>query len=175
LDIKPGDYVYVYFSGHSLTVHEQSYILPFDFNTEAVDNTTISVKSLIDHAVKSGADHAVLFFDTTLAQAFPEYTAISEPSPSHTELSKHIAIFVGNSPGQATIEDYSLGHGLFTYYLLQGLSGSADITADGLIEVQELQNYLQAQVSSASRGQTRPSVYVSGGNFVLAVPEYSRR
>jgi hypothetical protein len=57
---------------------------------------------------------------------------------------------------------------------IQGLSGAADINANGLIEVEELQNYLQLQVQNSSREQMRPRVYLSRDNFVLAVPEYSR-
>ena len=44
-----------------------------------------------------------------------------------------------------------LGHGIFTYYLLQGLGGSADLNKDGIVTVQELYEFIEQQVTAKSR------------------------
>ena len=44
-----------------------------------------------------------------------------------------------------------LGHGIFTYYLLQGLNGAADLNKDGIVTVQELYEYVEQQVTQKSR------------------------
>jgi uncharacterized caspase-like protein len=44
-----------------------------------------------------------------------------------------------------------LGHGLFTYYLLEGLKGAADADGDRLVTVQELYAYVERQVVQRSR------------------------
>jgi uncharacterized caspase-like protein len=44
-----------------------------------------------------------------------------------------------------------LGHGVFTYYLLAGLNGAADLNGDGIVTVQELYEYVERQVTQKSR------------------------
>ena len=39
-----------------------------------------------------------------------------------------------------------LGHGVFTYYLLDGLKGKADLDADGIITVDEAYTYVSKKV-----------------------------
>ena len=51
-----------------------------------------------------------------------------------------------------TLEDQ--GHGLFTYYLLKGLNGAAEIEG-GQVTVKSLYNYLKPKVQNAARRQNR--------------------
>jgi len=44
-------------------------------------------------------------------------------------------------------------HGLFTYYLLKGLGGTADRNQDGVVAVGELFDYVHAQVPKAAKAQ----------------------
>jgi hypothetical protein len=44
-----------------------------------------------------------------------------------------------------------LGHGLFTYYLLEGLAGAADLNGDAIVSLQELYEYIEQQVTQRSR------------------------
>ncbi len=44
-----------------------------------------------------------------------------------------------------------LGHGVFTYYLVQGLQGAADLNRDGIVTLQELYEYVEQQVTRKSR------------------------
>jgi len=50
-----------------------------------------------------------------------------------------------------SIELSALGHGLFTYYLVQGLRGAADANNDGIVSLQELYAYLEREVGQRSR------------------------
>ncbi|MBK7939124.1 MAG: hypothetical protein IPJ82_19510 [Lewinellaceae bacterium] len=65
-----------------------------------------------------------------------------------------------------------LGHGVYTYCLLEGLSGSAD-SGDGKITVKELDAYLQSQVPEVSqkyKGTPQyPASYGFGNDFPLGV------
>ena len=55
------------------------------------------------------------------------------------------------------------GHGLFTYYLLDGLKGNADYNHDGFVTLKEAYEYLYDKVRSESRRSQNPwaSTYVS--------------
>lgn len=55
-------------------------------------------------------------------------------------------------------ERWGGGHGVFTYYLLQGLQGSADLDHDGNVTVGELFTYVNAQVLKATGGSQRPRI-----------------
>ena len=47
------------------------------------------------------------------------------------------------------------GHGLFTYYLLEGLSGKADLDKDGHLGVKELHAYVEGRVRRAAKRDNR--------------------
>lgn len=48
------------------------------------------------------------------------------------------------------------GHGVFTYYLLQGLRGAADRNKDNFVSVLELYDYVSRQVNEATDGKQNP-------------------
>ena len=65
--------------------------------------------------------------------------------------SKGRAIVTASRPTEVSIELPDLGHGIFTYYLVQGLKGAADSNRDGIVTLQELYEYLEQQVTTKSR------------------------
>jgi uncharacterized caspase-like protein len=65
--------------------------------------------------------------------------------------SKGRAIITASRTSEVSVELPELGHGLFTYYLVQGLKGAADLDRDGIVSLQELYQYLEQQVSQKSR------------------------
>jgi uncharacterized caspase-like protein len=65
--------------------------------------------------------------------------------------SKGRAIITASRPAEVSLEMAEFGHGLFTYYLLQGLNGAADLNRDGIVSLQELYEYVEQQVTQKSR------------------------
>lgn len=62
------------------------------------------------------------------------------------------------------------GHGVFTYYVLQGLKGSADANRDRLITVGELFHYVRQKVRLDTQFQQNPRMLIGDNeNLVLAV------
>ena len=53
-------------------------------------------------------------------------------------------------------EQWGGGHGVFTYYLLRGLGGDADLNKDGTVTAGELFRYVRDQVYKETMGQQRP-------------------
>ncbi len=47
---------------------------------------------------------------------------------------------------QWSMEAPELGHGVFTYFLLEGLKGQADFTEDGVVDIDELAKYVKYHV-----------------------------
>jgi uncharacterized caspase-like protein len=73
--------------------------------------------------------------------------------------SKGRVIITAAGPNEVALETAELGHGLFTYYLLEGLGGRADRDGDGIVTVSELYEYLEHEVDRRARavgGRQRP-------------------
>jgi len=68
-------------------------------------------------------------------------------------------VITASGPNEVALESPDLGHGIFTYYLLEGLAGKADRNGDGLVTVSELYEYVEDQVDRKAReagGRQRP-------------------
>jgi len=62
------------------------------------------------------------------------------------------------------------GHGVFTYYLLEGLKGSADTNRDQLVSVGELFRYVRQKVRLDTQFQQNPRMLIGDNeNLALAV------
>ena len=62
------------------------------------------------------------------------------------------------------------GHGVFTYYLLQGLKGEADVNHDHLVTVGELFRYVRQKVRLDTHFQQNPRMLIGDNeNLALAV------
>jgi WD40 repeat protein len=79
------------------------------------------------------------------------------------------AVFSASSDSQQALEGYK-GHGLFTYVLLEGLQGKADIKKDGYITVLGLADYIEENVIKLSeeifKRQQTPTIQ-TGANFPI--------
>jgi len=73
---------------------------------------------------------------------------------------KGVTKILSSSPGESAWEgkQYNNGGGVFTYYLLKGLCGLADINTDGNVSVSELNIYLISNVPKETRYMQNPVV-----------------
>lgn len=83
-----------------------------------------------------------------------------------------------SSAGQLEIstENDELNQGVFTYALLQGLSGIADANSDGKVTFSEVEEYLRKEVPKLSNDQQHPTANTTAveANFLaLSVARYS--
>jgi uncharacterized caspase-like protein len=79
-------------------------------------------------------------------------------------------VFTADTGDQPTQEIANLRHGVFTYAILQGLRGEADLTRSGVVTDNTLFSYVTDTVNRMTSGQQQPRVFTSGGHmeFVLA-------
>jgi Ca2+-binding EF-hand superfamily protein len=72
------------------------------------------------------------------------------------------ATILSSSNGmEVAIEDQNVGNGLFTWAIKQGISGKkADTDKDGIINIQELANYINQKVTNLSSGVQTPGLRV---------------
>lgn len=68
-----------------------------------------------------------------------------------------IVVFTASAAGEVSQEFPELGHGVFTYYLLQGMKGEADLNNDYTVTINELMQYVEDQVKRKTRGAQNPT------------------
>ncbi len=72
------------------------------------------------------------------------------------------AVITASDISESSFEDvkWGDGHGVFTYFLLQGLKGAADLNHDGTVTAGELFAYLKQAVPQATSGKQNPRALV---------------
>ena len=107
-----------------------------------------------------GAERVVVLLDTCYSGAAGGRTFASTRTRAATvddlflerlARTKGRAIITASRPNEVSLEVGQYGHGLFTYYLLQGLQGHADLNCDGIVSLQELYEYVEQEVTRTSR------------------------
>lgn len=84
----------------------------------------------------------------------------AKPADSHLQSSDNTAIFAAAQEFSVAIESDELEHGVFTFVLLQGLSGAADADDDAKISMIELTTYVGRMVSELTDSLQRPYFYL---------------
>jgi hypothetical protein len=150
--------VYIYLSGRAVVDQETGVVslLPYD-GTRAAASRTFSLARLQRALTKASVKQAVLMLDLSL-----EPSSGSDPGrvvpPRWTQQDSggepdRTMLMIGNS-GMQEAQAYQPGqHGLFTYFLLKGLRGAADLDKSGNVLTGELCAYVHGQVSAVTQTQ----------------------
>ncbi len=166
---KKDDTVLIYFAGHGAPEVDQrgverdgfsKYLVPSDAEPDDLYSTAFPMDELQTIFARIEAERVVVFLDTCYSGAAGGRTFTSRKTrASHLDdlflerlaRSKGRAIVTASRPAEVSIELPELGHGVFTYYLIQGLQGAADLNRDGIVTLQELYEYVEQQVAQKSR------------------------
>jgi uncharacterized caspase-like protein len=81
---------------------------------------------------------------------------ISDNYLARLSKAKGRVVMTASRANQVSEERDSLGHGVFTYYLLEGLRGKADVDGDGVVSVDEAYNYVAKRVAEATGQNQHP-------------------
>jgi uncharacterized caspase-like protein len=154
--VDPTTVVYVYFSGLGIVDGRTGAVslVPFD-GPASTTSRVYSLRRLQDALTKLPVDRAIVMLDVSLepageAEPSAKVAPIWEPEGSPKD---RLMWMVGNRSVQES-HRYDPGqHGLFTYQLLKGLGGGADIDKDGTILAGELCTYARGQVTKMAREQ----------------------
>ncbi len=181
------DRVYVFFAGHGvINMLGEAYFMPYDGAPSDPELRGIRADEFLTQIRNwITAKDVVVFVDACHAGAATGARGSSDNLTSAlkekwgTVLTGQSETFMGlfsASEQQRSWEDGDLGHGLFTYYLIEGLRGAADEERDGFVRAGELRRYLLDQVEVRSQekfGQTQTPIASSGfsPDFVFTIYE----
>lgn len=149
--------VYVYFSGRAVVdgVTGAVSLVPFDGTTTAV-HRLYSVRRLQESLARASVQRAILMFDVSLEPA-PGLDPAASPAPVWDATGgdrKDQMMWMVAQRGLQEAHAFEQGrHGLFTYHLLRGLQGLADVDRDGTVVAGELCTYARNQTNRVAREQ----------------------
>jgi hypothetical protein len=177
---NPEDTVVVYFAGHGEVLENEFYFLThsvkYPFKAADAKKNGLGFTELADMAADLEARRVILLLDTCKSgDALGNIDQLDRDRRVLGIFGGRLGVhfLAGTDKGQLAAELSSLGHGLFTYSLLQALDGKADLKpADGLISVKEMIDYAEQVVTDLSREQTqtaqRPTAVSRGYDFAVA-------
>lgn len=158
--VRAGDKVYFYFSGHGFPGGESDgpYLLPSDGNPESVARTGFSIPKLFDDLAALHADKSFVFLDACFSGLHARTGKLGSLNPGtkavyrpvNQSIPPGVMSLSAASPNQVSNTYEANAHGLFTYFLLDGLRKGY-----GLVE---LTNYVTHEVDRESHvlfGETR--------------------
>ena len=142
----------VYFSGHGISnqTDQSTGILPFDVDPNYAIGLPLS--KLYENLSKMGAKSVTVYLDacfTGQTRDSKMLIADARPiiiTPKKGNFPSNINVFSASSGSQISGALKEKEHGLFTYYLLKGMSGDADINKDKSIQLNELSKYVSKNV-----------------------------
>ncbi|MCF6352970.1 MAG: caspase family protein [Cyclobacteriaceae bacterium] len=180
--IKPSDVFYFYYAGHGSMVDEQFYFVPTNstrlYSKDKLSKEGISAEQLRNKFRKILALKQLVVIDACQSGGSAELLAQrgSMEEKAMAQLSRSAGIHVLSAAGseQFATEFDELGHGVFTYALLEALSGKADgAPKDGTVTIYELKSYIDSLVPEYSqkfKGKTQyPYTFSRGQDFPVTI------
>ena len=159
------DTVVVFLAGHGDNQGSDYFFLSADatrgedgWETESV----LSWRVLLDSLANSSG-RRFLFVDTCRSANAFNFRLIKDAADAD------IIAYSATNRQQDALELATLGHGVFTHALLQGLAGEADTNHDKVIRVFELGNFLAERVLELTNGVQTPDFYRSVGSMNLVL------
>lgn len=182
--VQANDVLIFYYAGHGSMVENRFFFIPTEctrlydlasLHSDGIEASVIQEKLKHIKALKQ-----VIVMDACQSGGSVELLALRGASDEKAiaQLSRSAGIHVLASAGgeQYAKELTDLGHGLFTYVLIDALSGKADgAPQDGKVTVYELKSYLDDQVPELNQkysGKPQyPYTFSRGHDFPLVMEE----
>ena len=190
---KKDDTVVIFFSGHGVQDLNPTspdgvdrYLMPVDGDRSNVSDRGLSMDDLSREFNKLNltSDRVMLFLDTCYAGAATAGARGLPPIGGSTRAARIRAvgedlqgagrvIMTASQGDQVSHEMETLGHGVFTYYLLDAMRGAADANGDHRVTVAEAFNYVSREVARATADAQMPALTQQGDGdeIVLAITQ----
>ena len=155
--VDPNTVVYVYVAGRALVdgVTGAVSLVPYDGTTVSMGRV-YSLRRLQESLARLPIQRAILMFDVSLehaAGADPATGAAPVWEIGATDASAKMMWMIGNNGLQEARAFEPGRHGLFTYQLLRGLQGPADLDRDGIVAAGELCAFARGEVARMTSEQ----------------------
>lgn len=188
------DDVVIAFSGHGTETHQ---LVCYDTLLDNLSATSVSLEALAEWFERIPAKRLILVLDCCFSGGMGAKVLHVAARPRDlTSVEARLNAIAGegrlivtaSGAREAAYESAPLGHGFFTYYLLQALEGAEEVRDAGRVSVYRLLEFVTRSVIDAARRVGRPQnptvkgnisgellwpVFQRGANFRAAFPERS--
>ena len=175
------DLVFIYYAGHGApdpNRPDNLYLLPHDADLDALAATGFpmwDVKTALRRQI--AAERVIVVADACHSAGTADGDALgggaNAIAGSFTQLfepSRRLMMTAADT-NEFSLEDARWeGHGVFTYFLLEGLKGAGDLDANGIVTFTELYGFVSEKVVGATEGRQNPQ-RTGFGDVPLAVVE----
>ena len=157
------DLVVIYFAGHGApdpTRPDNLYLLPYDADTKQLAATGFpmwDVKTALRRQIK--AERVIVIADACHSGG----TKDGETNPINGSFEdlftpSRRVILTAADENELSYEDakWGGGHGVFTFNLVEGLKGAADIDKNGIVTFAEVSDYVAGKVKTETNGRQSP-------------------
>ena len=149
--VHKDDMAILYFAGHGdvgkhPTKGTEYYLIPQDAVKESLWTTAIELSEFQRMWSAIQANTKILIADACNSGGFSGLRGVGGASGVESFQGEAKAVFSVCKSDEKSIECDSLGHGLFTHVLLEGLQGRADRNGDDRVTLAELKQWLDKQV-----------------------------
>ena len=145
--------VYIYYAGHGAPSGDQNaYLIPNDGDPNYAEVTGYSLSKMYDQLGKLPTENITVFLDACFSGQDREQKLLIKDArglgikTKTSAIPDKLNVFSASSNDQVSSGWPDKKHGLFTYYMLKGIQGSADTNNDKQVSYEELANYIKSNV-----------------------------
>ena len=167
------DTVIVYYAGHGAPEADASagdddglekYIVPYDADPRDLYTTGLPMREIETIFQRLTPERVIFISDSCYSGATAGRTfatalrraVVSDNFLTRLSKGKGRIVLSASKANEVSEEREDLAHGVFTYYLLEGLRGSADADKDGIITVDEVYSYVTKKVPEVTGQNQHP-------------------
>jgi len=174
--IKEGDKFYFFFAGHGININGKPRITCFDtynHNTEDLENTTISIESMLGKIEHRKCNQSIFFIDACESTISFEGRSLRSSKLSLDDLeqlqkkSEYTYVYSAAAVnGVASVmEDGKIKNGIFTHFLLKAFSGEVEkaLNEHKKLTSTSLSNYLTYEIDNYCSNISHKQVAYSWG------------
>lgn len=167
------DTVIVFYAGHGAPEADASagdddglekYIVPYDADPRDLYTTGLPMREIETIFQRLTPERIIFISDSCYSGATAGRTfatasrraVVSENFLNRLSKGKGRIVLSASKASEVSEEREDLGHGVFTYYLLEGLMGKADADKDGIVTVDEAYSYVTKKVPEVTGQNQHP-------------------
>ena len=169
--------VFVFYSGHGLPSQDGNalYMLPYGVDQDLLDETAVDQRKINEAIQATKPKSVTMFIDSC-------YSGLSKNGENLLTSAKPVVlknlnisyppeftVMTASSSTQISSSSPDLKHGIFSFYLMKGMEGNADIDKNGNITFGEMQKYLMDNVprQAMTLNRKQEPQFIGDANRVL--------
>ena len=157
--------VYIFFAGHGLASDDgdKTYLIPYDGAPDFLERTAISRDEIFSEIASVKPKSVTIFLDTCYSGETRGGSRLVAGRPLRIKVSEepvppNFTVLTAAGGDQIARPLEEARHGLFSYFLMKGMEGGADINNDNQITAKELHAFVKQNVIQQSGGSQVPEL-----------------